>query len=195
RPCLRPSPALRARIAKGRLRLLLPRQRFQLYPSRTLHHRYGLLRFATWSIPCSSLRRSAKALPIGGTPTLGEIRGAVLKIRASKGMVIHPNDPDSRSAGSFFKNPVLSGEQFSELEQRTAARGLKIPRYPALSQQHKVPAAWLVENAGFHKGFSLGAVGISTKHTLAIVNRGGARASDIIALRDEIQSKVERTWG
>ncbi|HKR83764.1 MAG TPA: UDP-N-acetylmuramate dehydrogenase [Terriglobales bacterium] len=130
-----------------------------------------------------------------GNRTLGEVRDAVLKIRASKGMVINPNDPDSRSAGSFFKNPVLSDEQFAELEQKAAARGLEIPRYPALSQQHKIPAAWLVENSGFHKGFSLGAVGISTKHTLAIVNRGGARAAEIIALRDEIQSKVERTWG
>ena len=165
----------------------------------THHGRYiiGMVSYALQPGASPALRYAdlQKHFRSEGTPTLGEIRGAVLKIRASKGMVIHPNDPDSRSAGSFFKNPVLSGEQFSELEQRTAARGLKIPRYPALSQQHKVPAAWLVENAGFHKGFSLGAVGISPKHTLAIVNRGGARASDIIALRDEIQSKVERTWG
>jgi UDP-N-acetylmuramate dehydrogenase len=130
-----------------------------------------------------------------GNPTLAEVRDAVLKIRAGKGMVINPNDPDSRSAGSFFKNPVLSDEQFAEFEQKTAARGLKVPRYPALTQQRKIPAAWLVENSGFHKGFSRGAVGISTKHTLAIVNRGGARAAEIIALCDEIQSQVERTWG
>jgi UDP-N-acetylmuramate dehydrogenase len=128
-------------------------------------------------------------------PTLAEVREAVLKVRARKGMVIHPNDPDSRSAGSFFKNPILSPEQFAELEQKTAARGLKAPRYPALSQQSKISAAWLVENSGFYKGYSQGAVGISSKHALAIINRGGARAAEIVALRNEIQSKVEQTWG
>ena len=110
-------------------------------------------------------------------------------------MVLHADDPDSRSAGSFFKNPILSAEQFRELEQKTAARGLEVPRYPALSGQSKISAAWLVENSGFYKGYSCGAVGISRKHALAIVNRGGARAAEIVALRDEIQSKVEQTWG
>jgi UDP-N-acetylmuramate dehydrogenase len=129
------------------------------------------------------------------TPTLAEVREAVLKIRARKGMVVNPDDPDSRSAGSFFKNPILSPEQFAQLEQETAARGLNVPRYPALSRQNKISAAWLVENSGFYKGYSQGAVGISNKHTLAIVNRGGATASEIVALRDEIQSRVEQAWG
>ena len=128
-------------------------------------------------------------------PGLTDVRDAVLKIRASKGMVLNPGDPDSRSAGSFFKNPVLSAEQYAHLSQSAAARGLKVPSYPALSQQSKVSAAWLVENSGFHKGYAKGAVSISSKHALAIVNRGGATASDVIALRDEIQSKVEQTWG
>jgi len=128
-------------------------------------------------------------------PTLAEVREVVLTIRARKGMVIHPNDPDSRSAGSFFKNPILSAEQFAELEQKTAARGLKVPRYPALSRQSKISAAWLVENSGFYKGYFQGAVGISSKHALAIVNRGGAKAAEILALRDEILSKVEQTFG
>jgi UDP-N-acetylmuramate dehydrogenase len=130
-----------------------------------------------------------------GTLTIAEMRDAVLKVRASKGMVISPGDPNSRSAGSFFKNPVLSAEQYEELAQRAAARGLKVPSYPALSQQSKVPAAWLVENSGFHKGYQKGSVGISTKHALAIVNRGGATAADITALRDDIQAKVEQMWG
>ena len=119
----------------------------------------------------------------------------VLAIRASKGMVISPGDPDSRSAGSFFKNPGLSAKQYEELANRAAARGLKVPSYPALSQQSKVSAAWLVENSGFHRRYQKGAVGISTKHALAIVNRGGATANDVIALRDEIQAKVEQIWG
>jgi UDP-N-acetylmuramate dehydrogenase len=128
-------------------------------------------------------------------PTLAEVREAVLQIRASKGMVIRPGDPDSRSAGSFFKNPVLSSEQYAQLGQKAAARGLKVPSYPALSQQNKVSAAWLVENSGFHKGYAKGTVGISSKHALAIVNRGGATAAEVIALRDEIQAKVEQMWG
>ena len=129
------------------------------------------------------------------SPTLADVRDAVLKTRASKGMVLDPNDPDSRSAGSFFKNPVLGAKEFANLEQKAIARGLKVPSYRALSQQNKVSAAWLVENSGFHKGYLKGPVGISSKHALAIVNRGGATAADIVSLRDEIQSKVEQTWG
>jgi UDP-N-acetylmuramate dehydrogenase len=128
-------------------------------------------------------------------PTLAEIRQAVLQIRASKAMLIVPGDEDSRSAGSFFKNPLLSQEQYQQLHQRARARGLEIPNYPALEAQHKVSAAWLVEHSGFPKGYSNGAVGISRKHTLAIVNRGGAKAADIVALKDQIQTSVYKTWG
>ncbi len=130
-----------------------------------------------------------------GEPRLAEVRDAVLEIRAAKGMVIIPGDSDSRSAGSFFKNPLLSAEEFAGLSQKASARGLKVPSYPALSQQSKTSAAWLVENSGFHKGYQKGPVGISSKHALAIVNRGGATAAEVIALRDEIQAKVEQMWG
>jgi len=130
-----------------------------------------------------------------GKPTLAEVRGAVFETRAAKGMVINPGDPDSRSAGSFFKNPVLSAEEFQRLSQIAAEREVRVPSYPALSQQSKVSAAWLVENSGFHKGYQKGAVAISSKHALAIVNRGGATAAGVIALRDEIQAKVEEMWG
>jgi UDP-N-acetylmuramate dehydrogenase len=129
-----------------------------------------------------------------GKPTLGDVREAVLKIRAGKGMVIDPHDPDSRSAGSFFKNPVLSTEELGRLAEKAAERGLKVPSYPGLSQQSKISAAWLVENSGFRKGYLKGRVGISSKHALALVNRGGATATEV-ALRGEIQSKVEHTWG
>src|SRR5258708_36903328 len=128
-------------------------------------------------------------------PTLAEVREAVLKIRAVKGMLLSPGDPDSRSAGSFFKNPVISSEEFDRLSRNPAERRLKVPTYPALSQKNKTSAAWLVENSGFHKGYAKGTVGISSKHALAIVNRGGATAADVIALRNEIQAGVERTWG
>jgi UDP-N-acetylmuramate dehydrogenase len=129
-----------------------------------------------------------------GAPTLAEIREAVRTIRASKGMLITASDPDRRSAGSFFKNPVLTAGQFAELEQRAAGLGLRIPSYPALEAQHKVSAAWLVENSGFTKGYELGHVGISSKHALALVNRGGATAAEIIALKDRVQEKVAVAW-
>ena len=128
-------------------------------------------------------------------PTLTETRDAVLQIRASKAMLIVPGDADSRSAGSFFKNPLLSEEKYDQLQERAAARGLEIPHYPALDAKHKVSAAWLVEHSGFPKGYSNGVVGISRKHALAIVNRGGAKAADLIALKEQIQTSVEQTWG
>jgi len=128
-------------------------------------------------------------------PTLAETRDAVRSIRASKGMLISPGDDDCRSAGSFFKNPIISPEQYQELSARATARKLTIPSYPALEQQKKVSAAFLVEHSGFAKGFSHGHVGISRKHALAIVNRGEATASDVIALQEEIQQRVEDLWG
>jgi len=128
-------------------------------------------------------------------PNLAETREAVRYIRTRKGMLITPGDPDCMSAGSFFKNPVLSEEQHENLKQRAAARGLNVPAYPALETRKKVSAAWLVERSGFSKGFGFGRVGISTKHALAIVNRGGATAADVLALKEQIQHRVEEIWG
>ena len=128
-------------------------------------------------------------------PTLAETRDAVRKIRASKGMLISPGDDDSRSAGSFFKNPILSPEQYQELSRQAAAKNLQVPSYPALDALKKVSAAWLVEHSGFSKGFGHGRVGISRKHALAIVNRGDATAADIVALKEQIQQRVEDIWG
>ncbi len=128
-------------------------------------------------------------------PSLAEVRGAVREIRRSKGMLIVPGDEDCRSAGSFFKNPVLSAAQFKELAARAASKGLEIPSFPALDAQKKVSAAWLVEHAGFSKGYATGAAGISHKHALALINRGNAKASDIVGLKDEIQHGVQEAWG
>jgi UDP-N-acetylmuramate dehydrogenase len=128
-------------------------------------------------------------------PDLAETREAVRHIRACKGMLITPGDPDCLSAGSFFKNPVLSEEHHEDLKRRAAARGLTLPRYPALETRKKVSAAWLVERSGFSKGFGFGRVGISTKHALAIVNRGGATAADVLTLKEQIQHRVEEIWG
>ena len=127
-------------------------------------------------------------------PNLAETREAVRHIRARKGMLIVPGDPDCQSAGSFFKNPILSAEQHEDLKRRAAARGLTVPSYPALETHKKVSAAWLVERSGFARGFDSGNVGISTRHALAIVNRGGATAAEVIALKDQIQQRVEEIW-
>jgi len=135
--------------------------------------------FAGWNMP----------------PTLADTRDAVRKIRASKGMLISPADDDCRSAGSFFKNPVLSSTQYQDLTARAAAKGLQVPSYPALEAHHKVSAAWLVEHSGFSKGLVSGRVGISRKHALAIVNRGDATAADVVALKEQIQQRVEDIWG
>ncbi len=131
----------------------------------------------------------------GKKPTLAQTREVVRQIRLSKAMLIVEGDEDSRSAGSFFKNPVLNPETYSDLVTRAERRGLEVPSYPMLPQQYKVPAAWLVEQAGFRKGHTHGAVGISRRHALAIVNRGGASAADIIELKNEIQYAVRDQFG
>jgi UDP-N-acetylmuramate dehydrogenase len=128
-------------------------------------------------------------------PSLAAVREAVLHVRQSKGMLIIPGDENSRSAGSFFKNPVLGEKQFQQLNLRAQSRGLKVPDYPALSAQHKISAAWLVENSGFSKGYKQGEAAISTKHALALVNPGHATAAGILRLKSEIQQKVEDIWG
>ena len=130
-----------------------------------------------------------------GEPTLAETRESVLEIRRRKAMVITPGDSDSRSVGSFFKNPVITEKHYAELAERLAACGLRLPSYPADEQRRKIPAAWLAEQAGFHKGYAKGAVGISRHHALALVNRGGASAAEIVALKNEIQAQVRDEFG
>jgi UDP-N-acetylmuramate dehydrogenase len=127
-------------------------------------------------------------------PNLAETREAVRHIRARKGMLIVAGDPDCQSAGSFFKNPVLSEAQHADLQKRAAAKGFYLPSYPALEKSRKVSAAWLVEKSGFARGYGFGHVGISSKHALAIVNRGGASAAEVLALKDQIQQRVKEIW-
>jgi len=125
-------------------------------------------------------------------PTLSEVRDAVRRIRARKAMLLVDGDSDCCSAGSFFKNPVITETQFGDLQRRASAN---VPRYPASDGHVKTAAAWLIEQAGFSKGHSMGAAGLSTKHTLALVNRGGARADDILRLAREIRSRVRDRFG
>jgi len=131
----------------------------------------------------------------GGRVPLSSARAAVLRLRRGKGMVLDPADPDTRSAGSFFTNPVLAPSQFGQLESAVAA-GTRIPRFPAPGGQVKVPAAWLIEQAGFTKGYPGGAgPRISGKHTLALVNPGDATAGSLVALAREIRDGVLATFG
>src|ERR1019366_65805 len=130
-----------------------------------------------------------------GDPTLAEVRAAVREIRHGKAMLIIPGDEDAHSAGSFFKNPIVPQPFFAELLARLESRGVQLPSYPASDGFRKLPAAWLVEHAGFAKGYSKGAAGISRRHALAIINRGGATAADIIALKNEVQAGVLHEFG
>lgn len=125
-------------------------------------------------------------------PTLAEVRQAVRDIRAGKGMLIVEGDPDCRSAGSFFKNPILSESEYEKIQNNVKQA---VPRYPAGTGRVKTSAAWLIEKAGFKKGMSRGGAGVSSKHTLALVNRGGAKAADIVRLAREIRRGVEDAFG
>jgi len=134
---------------------------------------------------------------MGERAGVGEVRSAVLKIRARKGMLLNPGDPDSRSAGSFFTNPVLSAESLARVEAaaRDAAAGA-VPRFHAGDGRVKVPAAWLIEHAGFGKGYGApGRAQVSSKHTLALINAGGATTADLLALAREIRDGVRAAFG
>lgn len=127
-----------------------------------------------------------------GTPTLAEMAAGVRELRHSKGMLLVEGEPDCHSAGSFFRNPSVTQEQYNEIASRAAG---PVPKFAATGGLVKIPAAWLLENAGFHKGYVMGAAGISSRHALAIVNRGGATAKDILNLRDAIVEAVEAKFG
>ncbi len=130
------------------------------------------------------------------TPDLHETRVAVCRIRAEKAMLVRQVGLDSQSAGSFFKNPVIGRTKFAEVVETAENLGIEnIPGFAVDSKNIKIPAAWLIEKAGFHKGFVKGNAGLSTKHALALTNRGNATAKDIIELKNEIQKKVKEIFG
>jgi len=129
----------------------------------------------------------------GPAPSLAEVATVVREIRRSKGMLILPGDPDCRSAGSFFKNPVIDAEAMARVI--AAAEGFEVPHWATGEGRVKLPAAWLVERAGFVKGYGDGRVGISSRHTLALVNRGGASCADVERLQDEIVAAVAERFG
>jgi UDP-N-acetylmuramate dehydrogenase len=132
----------------------------------------------------------ARALdvPVGGRAPLADVRAAVLALRRRKGMVIDPADPDSVSAGSFFTNPILEPDAFAALPAGA-------PAFPEPDGRIKTSAAWLIEHAGFGRGHGAGNVGISSKHTLALVNRGGASTAELLALARRIATGVAEAFG
>jgi UDP-N-acetylmuramate dehydrogenase len=128
-------------------------------------------------------------------PTPLDIYHAVRAIRHGKGMLIVEGEADCRSAGSFFKNPVVPSAALDQIAADLQLPAGEIPHWPAADGKVKLPAAWLLEKAGFTKGFALGQAGISSRHTLALINRGHASAADIFALRDMISSQVHSRFG
>ncbi|WP_263409040.1 UDP-N-acetylmuramate dehydrogenase [Terriglobus tenax] len=131
-----------------------------------------------------------KAFLPGESPSLLEAAAMVRKIRAAKGMVLIPGDADTQSAGSFFTNPVVTREVYESI----AARYETVPHWAAAGGV-KMSAAWLLEASGFRKGFALGHAGLSTKHALAVTNRGGATAGEVMKLRDHLRAEVETRFG
>lgn len=136
---------------------------------------------------------------LGATAPLRDVREAVLELRRGKGMVIDPADPDSVSAGSFFTNPILDPADFEALRARVAERlgdGARPPAFPEPDGRVKTSAAWLVERAGYGRGYGMpGPAAISTKHSLALTNRGGATTAELLALAREVAAGVERELG
>jgi UDP-N-acetylmuramate dehydrogenase len=183
----------------GRLRELAPAQCGFAYRTSAMK---GTDRFVVTSVTFR-LERSALSAPLrygelaeslgaklGDRPPLAETAAAVVDLRRRKGMVIDKSDPDTRSAGSFFMNPVLSDAQMSELTRIIP----DVPRY-VVTDGIKVPAAWLVERAGFPRGYRLGRAAISSKHALAITAEPGASASEVLALARQVRDGVERLFG
>lgn len=155
---------------------------------------YRLTRDGAPTLLYADLQRSFAA---DVKPSLAEVAAAVRRLRQSKGMFLVEGDPNCRSAGSFFKNPVVTEEQARYV---ASAGGQEPPRFPAGPADQnegraKIPAAWLIEQAGFAKGYTLGAAGVSSRHTLALVNRGSATAQEILALAGQIADAVEARFG
>ncbi|MEU3545861.1 UDP-N-acetylmuramate dehydrogenase [Streptomyces longwoodensis] len=143
---------------------------------------------------------TARALGVepGDRVPLADARETVLKLRAGKGMVLDPEDHDTWSAGSFFTNPILTDADFAAFHARVKERlgeEAEPPAYPAGPGRTKTSAAWLIDKAGFTKGYGSGPARISTKHTLALTNRGGATTEDLLALAREVVAGVREAFG
>jgi len=154
---------------------------------------YRLLPYGQPTIRYPELERYLDASD-SGARTVSSVRAAVLALRRRKAMVIDPLDSDSRSVGSFFVNPTVSVQEFETIKSR-AGMSSDMPAFPVGENEIKLSAGWLIERSGIKRGYVLGNVGISTKHALAIVNRGGGSASEVIKLKGLIQERVFERFG
>ena len=159
---------------------------------------FGLKRGEALPVAYDQLARALN-VELGTRVSLADVREAVLGLRRSKGMVVDPQDPDTNSCGSFFMNPIVE-------ESLTSALPADAPRYPAGKDGHvKLSAAWLIDHAGYHKGFGMkgqpgeeiagGRASLSSKHTLAVTNQGGASCADVVALARAVRAGVKNAWG
>ncbi len=147
------------------------------------------IRIGQESDPITYLELARKlGVELGDRAPVVETREAVLQLRASKGMLLSPDDPDSWSAGSFFTNPIISQQAADALPDAA-------PKWPLIDGRVKISAAWLIENAGMHKGDEIGGARVSTKHVLALTNAGDATASDIAELAKRARDQVKEKFG
>lgn len=135
----------------------------------------------------------ALGIEVGGRAPLAEVREAVLAQRRRRGMLLDEADHDTWSAGSFFTNPILTADQHAEFERRAGQE--RPTAWPEPDGRVKISAAWLIEHAGFGKGYGAGTVALSSKHTLALTNRGGATAADLLKLAAEVRDGVAARFG
>jgi len=133
-----------------------------------------------------------KALAADAAPSLARVRETVIALRRRKSMVLDPADPNGRSAGSFFTNPIVAPEVAARIVEASDA---PVPRWPTDDGRVKLAAGWLIERAGMCKGTRRGAVGISTAHALALVHHGGGTTAELLALADEVRAAVEAKYG
>ena len=146
----------------------------------------------TGTVRHPDLKRLLGVVEGGPEPRLAEVREAVLEVRRDKSMVLDPGDENRRSAGSFFTNPVVGPETASRIRRRASRQ---MPAYPAVGGRFKLSAAWLIEEAGFERGYAQGRVAISSRHALALVNSGGATAAEMVALASKIRRGVRDAFG
>lgn len=158
------------------------------------------VRFALRSGAPSTARYAELTRHVAADASLADVRRAVLELRRRKSMLLDPDDPNHRSAGSFFLNPIVSDDEANRVvaqavAERLVARPEDVPRYPADHGRAKLAAGWLIEKAGIAKGTRRGAVGISSKHALALVHHGGGTTAELLSLADEIRQRVDDRFG
>jgi UDP-N-acetylmuramate dehydrogenase len=158
------------------------------------------VRYALRPNGAGTVRYAELAKSIGAAATLSDIRRTVLDLRRRKSMVLDPDDPNRRSAGSFFLNPIVAAAEAERIVEKAVREGLvgasnEVPRYPAGEGQVKLAAGWLIEQAGITKGMRSGAFGVSTQHALALVHHGGGTTAALLAFADEISTRVRDQFG